>query len=379
MSTEVIASNPGAAAHAGHEEHLPAGAHRLAGQAAAPASMAQSGHVRRLRRQHLDDVPVHPGARRPGGGAGVVHPRHHALAVVHGAVRQLRRSGRRRPQQSPGGGAACGEARRCGQALERGSPRRGVRLGALDRSAQRRRVPGRSRRSDPGRWTGHRGRRIGGRKRDHRRVRSCDPRVGRRFLLRHRRHQGVVRLARGARHGQPRRGVPRSHDQHGRERAAPEDAERDRVEHPAGQADPGVSAGDGDVAPVFDLQRRGREGRLAHHHHRARSAAGVPDPDHHRRAAVRDRPGRHWPHVAGQRDRHFRTRGGGRGRRRRPAARQDRDDHAREPAGHGVPARSGLQRAGTGRCGATCIARRRNARRSQHRRPREAEVRPART
>ena len=113
--------------------------------------------------------------------------------------------------------------------LEGGAPRCGVRLDAFDRSAQGRPVPGRSRGSHSGRRTGHRGRRLGGRKRHHRRVRARDPRVGRRFLLRHRRHPGAVRLARRARHGQSRRGVPRPHDQHGRERAAPEDAERDRA------------------------------------------------------------------------------------------------------------------------------------------------------
>ena len=49
--------------------------------------------------------------------------------------------------------------------------------------------------------------------------------------------------------------------------------------------------------------------------------------------AVGDRRGRHEPHDAGQRDRHFRPRGRGGRRRRRAAARQDRHHHARQPPG----------------------------------------------
>ena len=41
------------------------------------------------------------------------------VAVVHGAVRQLRRGGGRRPQQGAGGGAARGQARRRGEEAER--------------------------------------------------------------------------------------------------------------------------------------------------------------------------------------------------------------------------------------------------------------------
>ena len=79
--------------------------------------------------------------------------------------------------------------------------------------------------------------------------------------------------------------------------------------------------------------------------HGAGRAAGVPDPDHHRRPAVGHRRGRHEPHDAGQRDRHLGPRGRGRGRRRRAAAGQDRHHHARQPPGRGLPAGAG-RRAG---------------------------------
>ena len=51
-------------------------------------------------------------------------------------------------------------------------------------------------RPHPRRRRGHRGRRLGGRVGHHRRVGARDPRVRRRPLGRHRRHQGAVRLAR---------------------------------------------------------------------------------------------------------------------------------------------------------------------------------------
>ena len=73
------------------------------------------------------------------------------------------------------------------------------------------------------------------------------------FLLGDRRHARALRLARRARDGEPRRGVPRPHDRDGRERAPPEDAERDRADHPARQADDRLSARDGDAAAVLDL------------------------------------------------------------------------------------------------------------------------------
>ena len=66
---------------------------------------------------------------------------------------------------------------------------------------------------------------------------------------------------------------------------------------------------------------------------RPRRPARLPHPDHHRRAAVRDRHRRHGPARAAQRPGHVRP--GRRGRRRRvdAAARQDRHHHLRQPAG----------------------------------------------
>ena len=119
---------------------------------------------------------------------------------------------------------------------------------------------------------------------------------------------------------------------------AAEDAQRDRAEHPAGQPDHRVPDGDGHPAAVRDLLRRravpDRAGR----------AAGLPDPDHHRRAALGDRHRRHGPAGAAQRAGHVRPRGRGRRRREHPAAGQDRHHHPRQPAGRGVPPRRGRRR-----------------------------------
>ena len=82
-----------------------------------------------------------------------------------------------------------------------------------------------------------------------------------------------------------------------------------------------------DAAAVRDLLRRGRLG------HRADRAARLPDPDHDRRPALRHRHRRHGPPGAAQRARDVRPRRRGRRRRRHAAARQDRHDHARQPAG----------------------------------------------
>ena len=76
-----------------------------------------------------------------------------------------------------------------------------------------------------------------------------------------------------------------------------------------------------------------------HHRHRSRLAAGLPDPDHHRRTAVGDRYRRHGPAGAAQRAGDERARGRGRRRRQHAAARQDRHHHPGQPAGDRVHAR----------------------------------------
>ena len=90
------------------------------------------------------------------------------------------------------------------------------------------------------------------------------------------------------------------------------------------------------LQPFSAVRRRDRRPRDGRDHHRALRAARVPDPDDHRRTAVRDRHRRHGPDDPGQRDRDVGPRRRGRGRRRHAAPRQDRDDHARQPPGHGV-------------------------------------------
>ena len=64
---------------------------------------------------------------------------------------------------------------------------------------------------------------------------------------------------------EPGRDLRRPHDRDGRERQAPEDAQRDRADDPAGRADHRVPGRHGDAAAVFAVQRRRRQGRLAGH------------------------------------------------------------------------------------------------------------------
>ena len=121
--------------------------------------------------------------------------------------------------------------------------------------------------------------------------------------------------------------------------------ERDRADHPARRADDHLPA---------RRRRAAADGRLLRRAavpDRADRAAGLPDPDHHRRAAVGDRHRRHGPARAAQRARHVRPGGRGRRRRRHPAAGQDRHDHLRQPAGHRADpgARRRSRRAGRGR------------------------------
>ncbi len=77
---------------------------------------------------------------------------------------------------------------------------------------------------------------------------------------------------------------------------------------------------------------------------RDRRAARVPDPDHDRRPALRDRHRGHGPPDPPQRDPDERPRGRGGGRRGHDAARQDGHDHARQPHGERVPPRAGRAR-----------------------------------
>ena len=102
-------------------------------------------------------------------------------------------------------------------------------------------------------------------------------------------------------------------------------------------------------------------------------AARVPDPDDHRRPAVGDRHRRHGPAGAAQRAGDVRP--GGRSRRRRPhaAARQDRDDHARQSPGDRIRPAARHQRRGARRRGAAGVAAGRDAGRPFDRRARQGE------
>ena len=106
------------------------------------------------------------------------------------------------------------------------------------------------------------------------------------------------------------------------------------------------------LVPFAHLQRqRSRRGNAADDRG-LRGAARLPDSDDDWRPAVGDRHRRHGPRHAAQRARHERQgRRGGR-RREHAASRQDRHDHARQPAGGGVPAGVRRHRARTRRCGA---------------------------
>ena len=119
------------------------------------------------------------------------------------------------------------------------------------------------------------------------------PRERRRSLGGHRRHQGAVRPDRRAHHRRPGRVVPRSHDRAGRGRGAPEDAQRDRAAHPAGRADARLPVRLRDAGAAGACTRA-----IALSRDGDRRAAGLPDPDHHRRPAVGHRHRRHGPPAA---------------------------------------------------------------------------------
>ena len=82
--------------------------------------------------------------------------------------------------------------------------------------------------------------------------------------------------------------------------------------------------------------------RQRRHRHRDGLAAGLPDPDHDRRAVVGHRHRRHGPAGAAQCAGHVGPRRRGGGRRQHAAARQDRHHHAGQPAGAGFVPLTGV-------------------------------------
>ena len=213
-----------------------------------------------------------------------------------------------------------------------------------------------------------RGRRLGRRVGDHRRVGARDPRGRRRPLGRHRRHEAALRPARDRGHAGAGKVVPRPDDRARRGRRAAQDAERDRAQHPARRSDDHVPRRGRDAAAVRDLRRH------ADFADRADRAPRRADPDDDRRAALGDRHRRHGPARAAQRARDVRPRGRGLGRRRRAAARQDRHDHARQPPGCRVHPGRRCRRARARRGCAARLARRRDAGGPLDRRAREGAV-----
>ncbi len=247
--------------------------------------------------------------------------------------------------------------------------RQDLSAGARHQPQGRRCRAGRGRRQHSLRRRGDRRRRLGQRGRDHRRIRAGDPRIRRRPLGGDRRHAGVVRLDPRSHHRGARLDLHRPHDQTGRGRRAPEDAERDRAQHPARRADHHLRVRHRDDPELRDLCRRldfrGGAGR----------AVRDLDSDHDRRAAVGDRHCRHGPAGAFQRAGDVRPRGRGRRRRRYAVARQDRHHHARQPPGDRVPSGTGRHRAGTGGRGATGLAGRRDPGRPLDRGAGQGEIR----
>ena len=354
------------------------GGPRLAQEARPPGPGAQPGDVRGVGGSSPHLRAVRPGGgRRRGGGAGL-HPGHLAASVVHGDLRQLRRG--------PGGGPGQGSGRQPAQGAqgrERHQAggrvrRRSRRAGLVLRAGTRRSGAGRSRRVHPRRRRGDRGGGLGGRERHHGRERARDPRERGRPQRRHRRHPRALRLADRARHRAAGRDVPGPHDRHGGRGEEAEDPQRDRPQHPAGGAYHHLPDGGGLAAAHVPVQRGCRRNGERGVDHHPRGPPRVPGPHHHRGLAVGHRHRGHEPPGQGQRGGHVRPGGGGRGRRGRVAARQDRHHHPGQPPGDGVRARFGGVGGRTGRRRAAGVAGRRDARGSQHRGAGQERVRSAR-
>ena len=315
----------------------------------------------------------------PASSAGV-HPGGLGLALVHRAVRQLRRGDGRGARQGAGRRAARPRASapppRLVDVADRNAPFEIVPSTALRKGDL---VARRGRRDDPRRRRGRRGRRLGQRERGHRRERAGDPRERRRSQRGHRRHPGALRLARGAGHRRSRRDLPRPDDRAGRGREAQEDAQRDRARHPARRADPRLPAR---LRPRCCRSRstasKAAGAGLADHAHRPGGAAGLPDPDHHRRPALGDRHRGHGPHDPAPTSSPPRA-----APSRRPATStcccSTRPARSRSATGRRRPSfrRPGIE-AGARRGRAARLARRRDARGAQHRRARQGALRPPR-
>ena len=208
---------------------------------------------------------------------------------------------------------------------------RKARTGQLQSAQIRRYRTGQRRRNHSGRRRSDRRRSEHRRIRNHRRIRSGGARGRRRPLRSDRRHPRTLRPDQSEDHRRSRRILPRPDDRAGRGRGPPENPERAGADRHAGRTDARIPAGHGHALP---------DGEVFRCDHSAADldfAAGLPDPDHDRRAAGRDRHRGHGPGAGGQRAGQERQgRGAGR-RHRHAAAGQNRHDHRRRPPRLGVP------------------------------------------
>ena len=219
------------------------------------APCQEPGHVRRRRRLGADHRPLPEGSRRPAAAISASRSRSSSgcgspCCSPTSPKRSPKAAARRRPN-------SLRKARTETQAkLLTGDDRTQVQAGARHQPEGRRRRARRGRRHHPVGRRGDRRRRLGQRGGDHRRIRSGHPRIRRRPFGRDRRHAGAVRLDPRAHHGGGRLDLPRPHDRAGRRRRAPEDAQRDRAQHPARRHDADLRAGDGDDPELRHLCRR---------------------------------------------------------------------------------------------------------------------------
>ena len=182
----------------------------------------------------------------------LVRRRDLVLALADRAVRELRRGGSRGSRQGAGK-----RTPRDAHDHDRAAParQRDARGRARRRPSARRHRRRGSRRGHPGRRRDHRGCRLGRRVRDHGRVGPGDPRGRRRPLRRHRRHEAPLRPPRDSGHAGAGALVPRSDDRARRRCRAPQDAERDRPEHPARRAHDHVPRRGRDAEAVRRVRR----------------------------------------------------------------------------------------------------------------------------
>ncbi len=235
----------------------------------------------------------------------------HLVALVHGTLRQLRRSHGRRPRQGASRCIAPGQVR--DHRLQ--DRRRQSRRDPEPAPPRRRRSPRRRRPDDSGRRRGHRRGRLGRRVSHHRRVRTRHPRGRGRSLRGNRRHTRALRRHTVPHHFKPRRDVPRSHDRARRRRRTPEDSERNRTQHPPCRPHHHLPARGRHTAAICCLLRRAAD-RIRSHR-----AARLPHPHDYRRPALGHRYRGHGSARATQRPRHLWPRRRSCGRREHTAAR----------------------------------------------------------